>query len=171
MISTGRVLNGRGRLDEGWTSGGTMSYRSMARGFTLVEILIVVVILGILSAIVVPQFSHATQDSKEQATLSQLRHLRNAVAVYGLQHNNHFPDISEGEASWGELQELGYLKAHPVNHYVGGNNAKLIVFGDGAPESWSSDYGWIYRPAGDGFASPDIWAAGFDENDDPISPE
>ena len=42
------------------------------KAFTLVEILIVVVILGILSAIVVPQFSNATQHAPSTAPHSQL---------------------------------------------------------------------------------------------------
>ena len=44
----------------------TCGYIAMrrAKGFTLVEILIVVVILGILAAIVVPQFTNATQDAQ-----------------------------------------------------------------------------------------------------------
>ncbi|MEL7087855.1 MAG: prepilin-type N-terminal cleavage/methylation domain-containing protein [Planctomycetota bacterium] len=47
--------------------------RHPSRGFTLVEILIVVVILGILASIVIPQFGSATQQSKTAATASIVR--------------------------------------------------------------------------------------------------
>lgn len=47
--------------------------RRTPRGFTLVEILIVVVILGILASIVIPQFSSATDQSKSVAAASIVR--------------------------------------------------------------------------------------------------
>ena len=49
-----------------------MLVRARKTGFTLVEILIVVIILGILAAIVIPQFTNASQDAIESALLSQL---------------------------------------------------------------------------------------------------
>jgi len=48
----------------------------VASAFTLVEILIVVIILGILAAIVIPQFTSATQDAKSAATYNELQKLR-----------------------------------------------------------------------------------------------
>ena len=46
--------------------------RNIRSGFTLVEILIVVVILGILAAIVIPQFTNATQDAQGGNLKAQL---------------------------------------------------------------------------------------------------
>jgi general secretion pathway protein G len=56
------------------------------RGFTLVELLIVVIILAILAAIVIPQFSSATTDTQEAALDSNLGGLRNAIELYKAQH-------------------------------------------------------------------------------------
>ena len=55
-------------------------------GFTLVELLIVVIILAILAAIVIPQFSSATTDAQEAALDSNLGGLRNAIELYKAQH-------------------------------------------------------------------------------------
>lgn len=55
-------------------------------GFTLVELLIVVIILAILAAIVIPQFSNATTDTQESALDTNLGSLRNAIELYKAQH-------------------------------------------------------------------------------------
>src|SRR5689334_10229624 len=59
-----------------------------ARGFTLVEILIVIVILGILAAIVVPQFSNASQNSREVTLRDTLRFMRSQIEVFKAQHRD-----------------------------------------------------------------------------------
>ena len=60
-------------------------------GFTLVEILIVVVILGILAAIVIPQFSQASTDAKTSSLQSNLQTMRSQLALYKIQHNDTVP--------------------------------------------------------------------------------
>lgn len=61
------------------------------RGFTLVEILIVVTILGILAAIVIPQYSNATDQSKENAVKANLFRVRQQIEVYRHEHNDAYP--------------------------------------------------------------------------------
>jgi general secretion pathway protein G len=69
-----------------------MHARKLVRkGFTLVEILIVVVILGILAAIVIPQFTNASEAAKASSVLSQLQTLRSQVELYKNQHNDTYP--------------------------------------------------------------------------------
>ena len=64
------------------------------RGFTLVEILIVVVILGILAAIVIPQFTQASSDAKESSLQSNLQSIRSQIELYKIQHND-FPPLND----------------------------------------------------------------------------
>ena len=65
--------------------------RSNISGFTLVELLIVVIIVAVLAAIVVPQFSTSTLDAKEAALRSTLLEMRNAIELYYHQHNGRYP--------------------------------------------------------------------------------
>lgn len=63
------------------------------RGFTLVEILIVVVILGVLAAIVVPQFTSASETSRENATRMNLWRIRQQIEVFTEQHHGTLPTL------------------------------------------------------------------------------
>ena len=65
------------------------THGSQSRGFTLVELLIVVIILAILAAIVVPQFSATTDDAKQSAYDSNLASLRAVVELYRQQHGDY----------------------------------------------------------------------------------
>ncbi len=137
-----------------------------ARAFTLVEILIVVVILGILAAIVVPQFSSTVNETSVAATQSELRKLRRHIGVYQARNEGSLPDVLEGDGTWGQLVASGgeYLLGSPVNAWVGGENSRTIVFGNAADLAHHTDYGWIYDPA-----TGEIWAGAFDEDDQPFA--
>ncbi len=69
------------------------------KGFTLVEILIVVVILGILAAIVIPQFTSASTEAKESALQSDLQAMRSQIELFKIHHN----DLLPGEEGTGPL--------------------------------------------------------------------
>jgi general secretion pathway protein G len=60
-------------------------------GFTLIEILIVVIILGILAGIVIPQFSNATTSSKTGSVQTTAQTLRSSVQLYYCQHSDTLP--------------------------------------------------------------------------------
>jgi len=64
-----------------------------SKAFTLVEILIVVIILGILAAIVIPQFTNASQDARKSSLVSQLQTLRSQIELFKLQHGDTLPDL------------------------------------------------------------------------------
>ncbi|MDH3350628.1 MAG: prepilin-type N-terminal cleavage/methylation domain-containing protein [Gammaproteobacteria bacterium] len=56
------------------------------RGFTLVELLIVVIILAILAAIIIPQFTAATDDAVQSAYDTNIANIRSAIDLYRQQH-------------------------------------------------------------------------------------
>ena len=67
--------------------GGTRRQRPTHRGgFTLVEILIVVIILGILAAIVIPQFTNASNDARNNSVASTLQTARSQIELFKIQH-------------------------------------------------------------------------------------
>lgn len=65
-------------------------------GFTLVEILIVVVILGILAAIVIPQFTEASTEAKTSSLCTDLQTVRSQIELYKIQHNDNLPGVANG---------------------------------------------------------------------------
>ena len=65
--------------------------KGKGKGFTLVEILIVVVILGILAAIVIPQFSNASQTAKASSLASTLQTVRSQLELFQVQHSGAYP--------------------------------------------------------------------------------
>ncbi|MDG2021309.1 MAG: prepilin-type N-terminal cleavage/methylation domain-containing protein [Phycisphaerales bacterium] len=69
-----------------------------SRGFTLIEILIVVVILGILAAIIIPQFASAQSAARATAMRSQLGTVRSQIAAWQVQNGGQIPGGPGGTA-------------------------------------------------------------------------
>ena len=62
-----------------------------SEGFTLVDLIIVIIILGILAALAIPQFTTSTDDAQLAALQSNLGVLRNAIQLYYHQHESTYP--------------------------------------------------------------------------------
>ena len=125
------------------------------KGFTLVEILIVVIILGILAAIVVPQFTEASDDAKLSNLTTNLQSVRAQLELYRLQHNGGYPSslvtqLTTGTKADGTAgSDFGpYLQQVPANPYISDAVKTLLV--DGAVGS-----GWKYTAASGEFLAND----------------
>ena len=147
------------------------------KGFTLVEILIVVIILGILAAIVIPQFSSASNDARESALTSDLQTLRSQLELYNIQHQDHYPNVqsTDSGATWvadtgnftvrmtGQTDQYGditgtafgpYMQMFPTNQFNGFNTVRV----GGAAAGAGTD-GWHFDTT-TGRLSPDDSVAG-----------
>lgn len=72
-----------------------MTRRATIRNaFTLVELLIIVIILGILAAVVIPQFSDASTDARLSSLMTNLQTIRGQIDLYKLQHNGSYPALA-----------------------------------------------------------------------------
>jgi prepilin-type N-terminal cleavage/methylation domain-containing protein len=71
-------------------------------GFTLMEILIVVILLGILAMVVVPQITISSEDTKATTLQSNLGQMRSLLEIYYAQHNENYPgeiDDTDGDGA------------------------------------------------------------------------
>jgi type II secretion system protein G len=66
------------------------------KGFTLVEVILVVTILGILAAIVLPTFQGNVATAKDSASKTNLMAMRTQIELYKLQHNGYPPGYVNG---------------------------------------------------------------------------
>jgi len=125
------------------------------RVFTLIEVLIVVVIMAILAATIIPQFSSSTKDAKESSLSFNTHTLRSQIELYKVHHlgdyptitGNDLPQLTNATNANGEIGAAG--PDYPYGPYVDGelpvnpfNDLNTVVAGTGAAGDGSS--GWQY---------------------------
>jgi general secretion pathway protein G len=119
-----------------------MRHATRVRAFTLIEILIVVVILGILAALVVPQFTDVSGEAMRTNLRAQLRQVRSQIELYNVQ----LPDPLFGPYDagtplgtfWDGLVNNDYLQQAPRNPLQSGATGSAV--GGVA----AADVGWVW---------------------------
>jgi prepilin-type N-terminal cleavage/methylation domain-containing protein len=126
------------------------------RAFTLVEVLIVVAILGILAAVIVPEYRGHTQRAKESSAKESLQMLRSAIERYAIQHNGVPPGYPSADPSltpnylqygFQLVRDGHYLSELPENPFNGHVNVRVILDDEPFPAEATGAYGWVYKPA------------------------
>ena len=144
-----------------------------ARGFTLVEVLIVVVLLGILATTVISMASGGAISAKESALATDLQLLRRFMLVYKCHHLEVGPGYPDGQTSAapteqafidqatlssnsaGQTAAIGtpgfnrgpYLMKIPFNPFNNLNTVEILGDAQAFPANADDSHGWIYKPA------------------------
>jgi prepilin-type N-terminal cleavage/methylation domain-containing protein len=143
-----------------------------ARAFTLVEILIVVVLLGVMAAIVIPTVAHSTTLTRETGLASDVSLLRRFVLIYKSQHLEVSPGYPDGDMTAtptgevfvaqatssskasGQTAARGtpgydygpYLSRIPVNPLNDLDTVQMVPNGQAFPATADGSHGWIFKP-------------------------
>src|SRR5690606_30585741 len=88
-----------------------LHHRRRQRGFTLIEIMIVVAIIGILIAIAIPGFIRAREASRTRKIQTDLKRIDDANQEYAIEYNL---DAGDPYPSIADLVALGYLRKEPT---------------------------------------------------------
>lgn len=144
-------------------------------GFSLVELVIVIVIIGVLAAIAIPRFSRASEGASLSAVKGDLAVLRNSLEMYSAEHANSYPALATFTAQMTTYSDSTgantaasynatthpygpYLRSVPVMKY-GGANSAVLQAQTGTPSAQAdATGGWLYE-----VATGSIWA-----NDDDV---
>jgi len=124
-------------------------HRNRESGFTLVELLIVVIILGILAAITIPMFNNVTSETREATLAADLKNMRQVISLYRVQHNDAYPDSSiatkltiQTDVSGAAGTKYGpYLRVIPANPV---NGLDTITTSATMPGAATDASGWLY---------------------------
>lgn len=89
--------------------------KSYRRVFTLVELLIVIAIFSVLTALLIPQLQKTLNHGAKVQCLNHIRLIATGCLIYGEDHDDFFPFINEGDISWDDRASV----------YLGGRDLTL----------------------------------------------
>ena len=104
------------------------------RGFSFIEVMVVIIILGILSSIVAVYRFDTAEKAKTDASKTQFRGLETALDLYRL-HNSRYPSSEQGLKALLEKPEVGLIPKNWNGPYLRGNNLP--------EDGWDSPFRYI----------------------------
>ncbi len=100
-----------------------------AEGFTLVELMTVVTIIGILATLAVPNYQYSTQKARETVLKQALFVLRDVIDQYRADHGKYPKALSE-------LTAVGYLRSIPADPFTGSTTSWQEIQDDSEGGIW-----------------------------------
>jgi general secretion pathway protein G len=120
-----------------------------ARGFTLIEIMVVVIIIGLLAAVIVPEVIHRVDDARVAKAKQDIQALETALTMYRLD-NSKYPSTEQG------LQALVQQPTDPsIRHWRPGGYLQHV-----SKDPWGNDY--QYASPGQHNKDYDLYSLGAD---------
>ena len=120
---------------------GCKKTKKAKKGFTLIELMIVVAIIGILAAIAIPRFAQMLEKSREGATKGNLAGIRSAVSIYYSEREGTWPgDLTTAFTSY--LYPIPPAKASPCG------NSTAVATAATPPNAMGTGWCFITDPAG-----------------------
>lgn len=111
--------------------------RSNRNGFTLIEIMVVIVILAMLAALVGPKLMGRTDEAKVKTTRIQLKGLESALKLYKLD-NGVYPSTEQGLSALVTKPTVGVIpKSYKEGGYLDSNSKSV------PKDAWDNDYIYI----------------------------
>ena len=129
-------------------------------GFTLIEVLIVIVIMAVLAATIIPQFSSSTKDAQTSSVKFNAHALRSQIELYKAHHLGNYPEIID--SSLPQLTKASdvsgntvdtpdaahpygpYLDDIPVNPFNSLKTVAAVATAGTRPTTGSGASGWQY---------------------------
>ena len=116
------------------------------KGFTLIELVIIIVILGILAAVAIPKYQDITGEAKEASCRAALGSIRSGITIY---YANQA--VKNGQAAWPPIDSLTTvgsvmmhgIPANPYQHPDSASDSILVGYSKGTTIGTSG--GWVYN--------------------------
>ena len=134
------------------------------RGFTLIELMIVVAIIGILAAIAIPKFADLIRKSNEGATKGNLGSIRSALSIYYGDQEGMYPNTPTALTSGGDY--MASIPSAKTPNYHSDANTFLLNTSTNDQGGWgynnvsgNANFGFLYVNCSHTDSKTTVWSS------------
>jgi prepilin-type N-terminal cleavage/methylation domain-containing protein len=121
-----------------------MAEAPMRRGFTLIELVVVILLLGILAGVAAPKMFSTTDKAMDNGIRQSLRIVREGIEIFQTANAGRLPG-ADGNAATFKNDIAPYVRQFPVLPVEPARNASVLMASGGAPAgSATPSEGWKY---------------------------